>query len=251
MVAMMSRMSRMVPAGPLGFQAGDENLYRFVGNNPTNFTDPSGLDPPGSGHPAHPELWRWDWPGISTKGDRFAQAWRFGDDEWLYFRRGCVGLCAIRTGSYLHKKDPMYAPGVECFSDLKDALQRQKELNERIEADKQPFKKAVLFAIESKNNIHGFCKYLDKDKKRPDPKSLALSNLEPYDFATAFQMADGTIVYWERMPYGISKNPDLTVDRTAGHTYASRVYCVVVTDSKFQPHTVVPDDHPARKRPGR
>lgn len=28
---------------PLGFEAGDENLYRYVGNHPTNATDPSGL----------------------------------------------------------------------------------------------------------------------------------------------------------------------------------------------------------------
>jgi hypothetical protein len=28
---------------PLGFQAGDENLYRYVHNDPTNHTDPSGL----------------------------------------------------------------------------------------------------------------------------------------------------------------------------------------------------------------
>jgi hypothetical protein len=27
----------------MGFQAGDQNLYRYVGNNPTNETDPSGL----------------------------------------------------------------------------------------------------------------------------------------------------------------------------------------------------------------
>lgn len=30
---------------PLGFAAGDANLYRYVGNNPTNATDPSGLIP--------------------------------------------------------------------------------------------------------------------------------------------------------------------------------------------------------------
>jgi hypothetical protein len=33
---------------PLGFGAGDSNLYRYVGNRPTNATDPSGLaDKPG------------------------------------------------------------------------------------------------------------------------------------------------------------------------------------------------------------
>src|SRR5207248_4200184 len=31
---------------PEGFDAGDSNLSRYVGNGPTNATDPSGLEPP-------------------------------------------------------------------------------------------------------------------------------------------------------------------------------------------------------------
>ncbi len=31
---------------PIGFAAGDANLYRYVGNQPTTMTDPSGLEPP-------------------------------------------------------------------------------------------------------------------------------------------------------------------------------------------------------------
>ena len=34
---------------PLGFAAGDANLYRYCGNSPTNFTDPSGRIPAGGG----------------------------------------------------------------------------------------------------------------------------------------------------------------------------------------------------------
>jgi RHS repeat-associated protein len=30
---------------PIGFAAGDTNIYRYVGNSPTNFTDPSGKNP--------------------------------------------------------------------------------------------------------------------------------------------------------------------------------------------------------------
>jgi hypothetical protein len=30
--------------GPLGFEAGDTNLYRYVGNSPTNFGDPTGTE---------------------------------------------------------------------------------------------------------------------------------------------------------------------------------------------------------------
>src|ERR1019366_7232338 len=29
---------------PMGFAAGDSDLYRYVGNGPTNFTDPTGMD---------------------------------------------------------------------------------------------------------------------------------------------------------------------------------------------------------------
>jgi hypothetical protein len=36
-------LGRFITKDPSGFQAGDVNLYRFVGNNPTNATDPSGL----------------------------------------------------------------------------------------------------------------------------------------------------------------------------------------------------------------
>ncbi|GEM_PF-2594638 len=35
---------RWINQDPLGFDAGDANLYRYVGNNPPNATDPSGLD---------------------------------------------------------------------------------------------------------------------------------------------------------------------------------------------------------------
>jgi RHS repeat-associated protein len=34
---------RFISQDPIGFNAGDENLYRYVGNSPTNARDPSGL----------------------------------------------------------------------------------------------------------------------------------------------------------------------------------------------------------------
>ena len=36
-------LGRWLTEDPIGFDAGDNNFYRFVGNSPTNFTDPSGL----------------------------------------------------------------------------------------------------------------------------------------------------------------------------------------------------------------
>jgi hypothetical protein len=37
---------RWTTQDPIGFSAGDYNLFRYVGNNPTNLTDPSGLAAP-------------------------------------------------------------------------------------------------------------------------------------------------------------------------------------------------------------
>jgi RHS repeat-associated protein len=40
-------VARFISQDPIGFEAGDANVYRYVGNGPTNATDPSGLQPPG------------------------------------------------------------------------------------------------------------------------------------------------------------------------------------------------------------
>ncbi|MEI6368009.1 MAG: RHS repeat-associated core domain-containing protein, partial [Planctomycetota bacterium] len=37
-------LGRWISQDPMGFDAGDSNLYRYVNNAPTNGTDPSGLD---------------------------------------------------------------------------------------------------------------------------------------------------------------------------------------------------------------
>ena len=98
----------------------------------------------------------------------------------------------------------------------------------------------MLFAVESKNDIHSFCEYVDKEKQEIKPKSLGLPKLEPYNFATAFQKSyDGSeVVYWERMPWGPRQNPNLDVNRTKGHVYKSVVYCVIVTDGSLRPHPI-------------
>jgi hypothetical protein len=46
---------KFVRQDPSGFAAGDTNLYRYVGNRPTNATDPSGLLDPGAW-----ASWSWD-----------------------------------------------------------------------------------------------------------------------------------------------------------------------------------------------
>jgi len=39
-----AKIGRWLSEDPIGFEAGDANLYRYVGNSPTNLTDPAGLD---------------------------------------------------------------------------------------------------------------------------------------------------------------------------------------------------------------
>jgi RHS repeat-associated protein len=41
------RTGRFVSQDPMGFAAGDANLYRYVGNSPANFTDPTGMEESG------------------------------------------------------------------------------------------------------------------------------------------------------------------------------------------------------------
>jgi hypothetical protein len=48
-------VGRWISEDPIGFQAGDANLYRFVWNDPSNWVDPSGLSA-GKWHHAYPVM---------------------------------------------------------------------------------------------------------------------------------------------------------------------------------------------------
>ncbi len=55
-------IGRWINEDPLGFAAGDENLYRYVGNKVTTARDPSGLQvtPVGAPHAVHDGPARWE-----------------------------------------------------------------------------------------------------------------------------------------------------------------------------------------------
>lgn len=54
---------RWICRDPLGFAAGDPNLYRYLNNQPTEGRDPSGLQPPGYPTNGHSALEPWWTPG--------------------------------------------------------------------------------------------------------------------------------------------------------------------------------------------
>lgn len=71
--------SRMVTVSSLGFNAGDTNLYRYVGNDPTTDTDPSGL----MALPVWLKLWAaWGSTPPRPQMPQGAPAWGRGTVKW-------------------------------------------------------------------------------------------------------------------------------------------------------------------------
>jgi hypothetical protein len=81
---------------PLGFDAGDPNLYRYVGNSPTNFTDPSGLVPHPLSVPTDPNAissQRWDGLLLPVLRDRIDPKTPVGDIPFArYFEDAVIRM---------------------------------------------------------------------------------------------------------------------------------------------------------------
>ena len=81
-------LGRWLSNDPLGFEAGDQNWYRTIGNNPGNGVDPSGLLDPGIGITivvTHPEIGGAlipYIPHIAVAGAAFGTGWYAGD-KWV------------------------------------------------------------------------------------------------------------------------------------------------------------------------
>ena len=88
---------RWLSQDPIGFAAGDANLYRYVGNGPTNATDPSGLQekPDLSPDPVLSDKYGYrrldDWQGTrSGKSGTFYQ-WNYYNRSWFMNGNGVAG----------------------------------------------------------------------------------------------------------------------------------------------------------------
>ncbi|MCI0563892.1 MAG: hypothetical protein MN733_35915, partial [Nitrososphaera sp.] len=235
-------------------RAGDVNLYRFVENNPTNFTDPSGLDPP----PGRPQLQRpptpymqlsiiYERPGKKPQNtypgymmmnglgfSKYESIWIWDRDEtqeYMQLKKGCIGLNAIRLGLLDGKTAQCALPGLRCFTSLTDALTAQAG-----HTDKDKY--SILFAVQSTKELKDFKEFLKPGSNTEyDPKAICPTNLGGYNYATAIQDTNGDVEYWEHMAFGISGNPDLTAIHSLElPKYPTNFYCVVeVPKHKYAP----------------
>jgi RHS repeat-associated protein len=75
------KQGRFISQDPIGFAAGDANLYRYTGNSPTNRTDPSGLD----------WEWQWEWHHLLPQaifGNKNIPGIDINASEYGYMLRG-------------------------------------------------------------------------------------------------------------------------------------------------------------------
>jgi hypothetical protein len=214
---------RWTSQDPLRYAGGDSNLYRYVKNNPTNRDDPSGLDPlvPPTDHDDPYGL-----RSTPVPGDFEGETGKWSPDVFLgkhgipedstnpvynWLRKGCIGLAAIRTGTYREGHEgrgvtALDASNLHFFKDLNDAKRFQRD-QER--ADTAVEEQGVLFAFQCTID---FTKSLKLKKGSPYPSELdpnvrpVLSHLygAEYNFATAFQDDRYNIWFWEWMPEGAS-----------------------------------------------
>jgi hypothetical protein len=291
MIDTKERTRRVNKLPACGFAAGDPNLGRYVGNNPTNATDPSGLFQDLARTVNEPEkTWAWDdfWARISSviprKADRdwvkenlriklpddlegISPADRANSElRDVHLRIGCRGLCAIRLGLYRYydakgkplaslANDPLTAPGIVLFDDLEAALREQKAYRDA-NAKHGLREEAILIAYQAHTaDMQYFFplataiavggalvkdlgpKYLDKERHVVDTKSVR-NRADAYNFATAFQAPDGTILYWEYMDHTTSKPGAKVVHRKKLQldVFAHTFYGVVEID----PHPFSP-----------
>ncbi|XZE35482.1 RHS repeat domain-containing protein [Pirellulaceae bacterium SH501] len=133
---------RWLSQDPIGFAAGDANLYRYVGNHPTYANDPSGLQEPvaelpkvdpaprpktitgwkNPGYPRgsiHSEGSNWVMFKRSLSVTRYKASGFSAENAQIAFERGCFGLTSFRLGR--GGRMITAGDGVGAFQSLDDA----------------------------------------------------------------------------------------------------------------------------------
>jgi RHS repeat-associated protein len=239
---------------PLSFGAGDGNLYRYVGNNPTNATDPSGLVERPSGSirsiEVEAEFFDRDPSRSPNKEYKFRGSTvmlllgfhkytgLFGSETWEYrtFAQGCMGLNKLRLNSDL---GPFNVPGARVFATLDAALEAQKEMI-------RAYGKDTLIVITAYQDnylneqltpflLPGSKTEYDLGKITAIRGGVVRTGIKPrgslstFDFVTLHQNDDLSIRFYETMDFGARENPNLDVIHKCklySSTIAGTIYIV-------------------------
>ena len=202
-----SQTGRWISQDPIGFGGGDANLYRYVGNSPTNATDPSGLVEDDEKLPSSYPLdfddkstnetealrWKLYWEGFSKESR---------DRVWAY---GCGDLAAKRLGM-LSSISPAYGrlpfpgnEGIHFFTSSNFAF----EAADRMVKDG---KRVRIFVFQTSSKPSSYDDLDDQQKARSLPFEDLLE-INPYRIRTGnFNFAtlhwDGSRYYWEYVADG-------------------------------------------------
>lgn len=100
--SMSSDRELLADRDPLGFQGGDYNLTRYVGNSPTNATDSTGMESDQQRRERERYRRFMDDPNDDMPVIDFGYIFNDGrgmtDDQYELFKQGCQGLAGIRVG---------------------------------------------------------------------------------------------------------------------------------------------------------
>jgi RHS repeat-associated protein len=136
---------RFISQDPIGFQAGDANLYRYVGNAPGDGVDPEGLEGPWRGYPYGPK-------DVPPKPVSFG--WITSVGNFLYEGMDLVFLEPVRMGGDLLRAGEF---GVENYfgwnpnePDWRSRLARDVSQGDKSNRD-------IFFDHEKENIVRGAC----------------------------------------------------------------------------------------------
>jgi RHS repeat-associated protein len=210
-----AKVGRWASEDPDGFTAGDANTYRYVGNSPTNWIDPSGLDdkpPVGGPDNGYNGTGTWQFKNKKDLIKFLTQLLNANQPgfpaNWVETaENGCIGLANLRIGlqNGHFPLSPMSYKGAEFYLDLSTALTRLKALNNNTDGKKwllvaiqvpvtKDVKKLIAEVGTNKVDLNKLSPYINLDEDASTQ----------YNWATWFESG-----YWEYMNGNWKKiNPD-------------------------------------------
>ena len=96
--------ARFLESDPIGFEGGDVNLYRYVGNNPVNYVDPLGLETYQCTKPLD---------AVTKKFGSEVSEWAYKNVPYAYHQYSCVVFSngALQCGGQDRAASPLWGPG--------------------------------------------------------------------------------------------------------------------------------------------